>query len=307
MMKLAKTALDLIGNTPLLELSSLGQDGDARILAKLEGWNMAGSVKDRIALAMIEDAEASGKLKPGSVIIEPTSGNTGVGLAAVARVKGYKCIIVMPDTMSKERIALMEAHGADVVLTPGSESMTGSIKVAEDLAKEHEHSFIPNQFGNPANPKVHYETTGPEIWEQSGHQVDVFVSGIGTGGTITGAGRYLLEQNPDLEIIAVEPFESPLLSTGVAGKHGIQGIGANFVPDILDRSIYNRIITVKTDDAKSAVRRMAEVEGLLVGISSGAVLHASVALGKDPAYAGKTIVTVLPDGGDRYMSMELYN
>lgn len=307
MMKLAKSALDLIGNTPLLELNRLGKDLGARILAKLESKNMAGSVKDRIALAMIEEAEESGQLKPGSVIIEPTSGNTGVGLAAVARLKGYKCIIVMPETMSKERIALMEAYGAEVVLSPGSESMTGSMKVAKELAEKHEHSFIPDQFGNPANPRVHYRTTGPEIWEQSEHKVDVFVSGIGTGGTISGAGRYLLEQNPDIEIIAVEPFESPLISTGVTGKHGIQGIGSNFIADILDRDIYDRIITVKTDDAKKATRQMAEVEGLLVGISSGAVLHASLELAKDPAYAGKTIVTVLPDGGDRYMSLGLYN
>lgn len=305
-MKLTKNVLDLIGRTPLLELTRICEDGQARILVKLESRNLAGSVKDRIALAMIEDAEASGKLKPGSVIVEPTSGNTGIGLAAVAKVKGYKCIIVMPDTMSKERTALMKAYGAEIVYSPGADGMTGSIEVAERLADEQEHSFIPGQFSNPANPRVHYETTGPEIWEQSGHEVDVFVSGIGTGGTITGAGRYLLEQNPDIEIIAVEPHDSPLLSTGEPGKHGIQGIGANFVPEVLDRNIYHRIITVKTEDAKEASRRMADREGVLVGISSGAVLHVVTELSKDPAYAGKTIVTVLPDGGDRYMSLDLF-
>ena len=308
MSRIYTSADQLIGRTPLLELTHMEEKENlsARVLAKLEYFNPAGSAKDRVALAMIRDAEERGILQAGSTIIEPTSGNTGIGLACVAAARGYRTIIVMPDSMSAERQLLMGAYGAELVLTPGALGMSGAIAKAEELAKEIPGSFIPDQFGNPANAKAHYETTGPEIWEDTNGDVDIFVAGVGTGGTITGVGRYLKEKNPSIEIVAVEPADSPLLSGGKAGPHGLQGIGANFVPAVLDTAIYDRIIPVTTEEAYSAARLMGKAEGILVGISSGAALHAALLLAKEPENEGKTIAVLLPDTGDRYLSTELF-
>ena len=303
-MNICRCMDELIGNTPLLKPERLAPNSN--LLLKLEYLNPAGSVKDRAALAMVLDAEQRGLLTPGSIIIEPTSGNTGIGLAAVAAVRGYRCIIVMPDSMSPERIRLMEAYGAEVVLTPGALGMTEAIRKAEELAKEYPGSFIPGQFVNPANAMAHYRTTGPEIWSDTDGKVDVFIAGVGTGGTITGTGRYLKEQNPDVQIVGVEPADSPVLSGGAAGKHGLQGIGAGFVPEVLEVSILDRVITVTTEQAYDAARQLAKKEGILVGISSGAALYAALQLTKEPAYRNKTIVALLPDTGDRYLSTELF-
>ena len=308
MSKIYTSADQLIGNTPLMELTHIEQaEGlEARILAKLEYFNPAGSVKDRIAKAMIDDAEASGKLKPGSVIIEPTSGNTGIGLASVAAVRGYRIIIVMPETMSVERRQLMKAYGAELVLTEGAKGMKGAIAKADELAKEIPNSFIPGQFVNPANPAVHKATTGPEIWEDTDGQVDIFVAGVGTGGTITGVGAYLKSQNPDVKVVAVEPASSPVLSKGTAGAHKIQGIGAGFVPEVLDTKVYDEIIAVENEDAFAVGKLIGKREGILVGISAGAALWAAIQLAKRPENKGKTIVTLLPDTGDRYLSTPLF-
>ena len=298
----------LIGNTPLLELKNIAaaEQLPARLLAKAECMNPAGSAKDRVAAAMIDDAEHRGLLQPGSVIIEPTSGNTGIGLSAVAAARGYRAMIVMPDSMSVERQLLIAAYGAEVVLTPGAKGMQGAIDKANKLAAQFPGSFIAGQFENPANPAAHYATTGPEIWADTDGQVDIFVAGIGTGGTITGAGKYLKEQNPAVRIIAVEPAGSPLLSKGMAGTHGLQGIGANFIPKVLERTVYDEIITVTEAQAYEAGRRMGHQEGLLVGISSGAALHAAIQVAKRPELAGKTVVVLLPDSGERYLSTPLY-
>ena len=308
MSKIFTSADQLIGGTPLLELTHLAkQEGlKARILAKLEFFNPAGSAKDRVALNMILDAEEKGLLKPGSTIIEPTSGNTGIGLAAVATVRGYKTIIVMPDSMSAERKILMGAYGAELVLTPGAEGMTAAIAKAEALAAAIPNSFIPDQFSNTANAQAHYQSTGPEIWADTDGNVDIFVATVGTGGTITGTGRYLKEQNPEIKVVAVEPAESPLLSEGHAGPHGIQGIGANFIPQVLDTEIYNTVVTVSTDEAYETGRMLGKTEGILCGISSGAALHAAVELAKIPENEGKTIVVLLPDTGDRYLSTPMF-
>jgi len=308
MAKIYTSAAGLIGRTPLLELTNLEKKYGlkARILAKLEYLNPAGSVKDRIALAMIEDAEKKGLLTPQSVIIEPTSGNTGIGLASVAAARGYRIIIVMPDSMSVERRQLMKAYGAELVLTPGAQGMKGAIAKADELAAEIPHSFIPGQFVNPANPEAHYTTTGPEIWEDTDGTVDAFVAGVGTGGTITGIGRYLREKNPAVRIIAVEPKTSAVLSTGVAGKHGIQGIGAGFVPAVLDTGVYDEIIPVADEDAFATGRLVGKNEGVLVGISSGAAVWAALQLAQRPEMAGKTIVVLLPDTGDRYLSGPMF-
>ena len=298
----------LVGATPLLALENIkaSEALQGNILAKLEFFNPAGSVKDRVALAMIEDAEAKGLLRESSVIIEPTSGNTGIGLACVAAARGYRAIIVMPDSMSMERQLLMKAYGAEVVLTPGALGMQGAIEKAGALANEIPGSFIPSQFDNPANPAAHYATTGPEIWADTDGKVDIFVAGVGTGGTITGTGRFLKEQNPNIQVVAVEPADSPLLSGGKAAPHGLQGIGANFVPSILDPKIYDRIIPVTTGQAYEAARLAGRREGLLVGISSGAALHAAIALAKRPENAGKNIVVLLPDTGERYLTTDLF-
>ena len=304
------TSVDqLIGHTPLLELTHIEKnDGlKARILAKLEYLNPAGSAKDRIGKAMIDDAEARGILKEGSTIIEPTSGNTGIGLAAVAAARGYHVIIVMPDTMSMERRQLMKAYGAELVLTEGAKGMAGAIAKADELAKEIPNSFVAGQFVNPANPKAHYETTGPEIWDDTDGKVDAFVAGVGTGGTITGVGHYLKEKNPDVKVVAVEPQTSAFLSTGHAGPHKIQGIGAGFVPEVLDTKVYDEIIPIANEDAYSFGARMGREEGVLVGISSGAALCAAIQLAKRPEYAGKTIVVLLPDTGDRYLSTGMFD
>ena len=302
------SADQLIGNTPLLELTHIEKEEGlkATVLAKLEYFNPAGSVKDRIGKAMIDDAEKRGKLKPGATIIEPTSGNTGIGLAAVAAARGYRIIIVMPETMSVERRQLMKAYGAELVLTEGAKGMKGAIEKAEQLKKEIEGSFLAGQFVNPANPQAHYETTGPEIWRDTDGKVDIFVSGVGTGGTLTGTGRYLREKNPKVQLVAVEPKDSPVLSEGKAGSHKIQGIGAGFVPEVLDTKIYNEVITVTNEDAFATGKRLGRTEGVLVGISSGAALWAAIQLAKRPENAGKTIVALLPDTGDRYLSTPLF-
>ena len=310
MSKIKESALELIGNTPLLKLNryqeATGTKDSATILAKLEYLNPAGSVKDRIALAMIEDAEKSGKLKPGATIIEPTSGNTGIGLAAVAAAKGYKAILTLPDTMSVERRNLLGAYGAKLVLTEGAKGMKGAIAKAEELKSEIEGSIILGQFVNPANPAYHKKTTGPEIWDQTDGKVDIFVAGVGTGGTITGIGEYLKEQNPNVKIVAVEPATSPVLSKGTAGAHKIQGIGAGFVPDVLNTKIYDEVITIENDDAFAEGGRFAVTEGILVGISSGAALKAASILAEREENKGKTIVALLPDSGDRYLSTALF-
>lgn len=308
MAKVYHSLTELIGKTPLLELANYEKKHalKAGILAKLEYFNPAGSVKDRIALAMINDAEARGVLKPGSVIIEPTSGNTGIGLASVAAARGYRVILTMPETMSVERRTLMKAYGAEIVLTEGAKGMKGAIAKAEELASEIPNSFIPGQFTNPANPAVHRATTGPEIWEDTDGKVDLFVAGAGTGGTVTGVGEYLKSKNPGVKIVVVEPADSPVLSEGRAGAHKIQGIGAGFVPAVLNTSVYDEIITVKNEDAFAAAREVAAVEGLLVGISSGAALWAATELAKRPENAGKNIVVVLPDTGERYLSTALF-
>ncbi len=302
------SADQLIGKTPLLELTHIEKAHDlkAKILAKLEYFNPAGSVKDRIAKAMVDDAEAKGLLKPGSVIIEPTSGNTGIGLASVAAARGYRIIIVMPETMSVERRQLMKAYGAELVLTEGAKGMKGAIAKADELAKEIPNSFVAGQFVNPANPKAHYETTGPEIWADTDGQVDIFVAGVGTGGTITGTGKFLKEQKADVKVVAVEPKTSAVLSTGVAGSHKIQGIGAGFVPDVLDTHIYDEIIPVDNDDAFAVGKEVGKREGVLAGISSGAAVWAAIELAKRPENAGKNIVVLLPDTGDRYLSTPLF-
>ncbi len=302
------SADQLIGKTPLLELTHIEKEtgAKARILAKLEYFNPAGSVKDRIAKAMIDEAEASGKLKPGSTIIEPTSGNTGIGLASVAAARGYRIIITMPETMSVERRQLMKAYGAEPVLTEGAKGMKGAIAKAEELAKEIPGSFLPGQFVNPANPAAHRSTTGPEIWTDTEGKVDIFVAGVGTGGTVTGVGQYLKEQNPAVKVVAVEPKDSPVLSEGRSGAHKIQGIGAGFVPEVLDTAVYGEIIPVSNEDAFAAGRLVGRKEGILVGISSGAALHAAIQLAKRPENADKTIVALFPDTGDRYLSTPLF-
>ena len=302
------SAEQLIGGTPLLELCNVEKKLGlkAKLLAKLEYFNPAGSVKDRVGLAMIDDAEEKGILKPGATIIEPTSGNTGIGLALVAAARGYRAIIVMPDSMSMERRMLMGAYGAELVLTPGKEGMTAAIAKAEELAASIPGSFIPDQFNNPANAAAHYRTTGPEIWQDTDGHVDAFVAGVGTGGTITGTGRYLKEQNPALKVVAVEPADSPLLSGGKAGPHGLQGIGANFVPGVLDTGVYDDIACVTTEQAYEAARMLGKTEGVLVGISAGAALHAAMEMAKREEYAGKTIVVLLPDTGDRYLSTPMF-
>lgn len=308
MANIYKSADELIGGTPLLELTHIEKELDlkATVLAKLEYFNPAGSVKDRVAKAMLDDAEQKGILKPDSVIIEPTSGNTGIGLAMVAAARGYRIIIVMPETMSIERRKLMKAYGAELVLTEGAKGMKGAIAKAEELSKEIKNSFIPGQFVNPANPKVHRETTGPEIYNATDGKVDIFVAGVGTGGTVTGVGEYLKSRNPDVKIVAVEPATSAVLSTGVAGAHKIQGIGAGFVPDVLNTKIYDEIIPVSDDDAFKTGRLIGQKEGVLVGISSGAATYAATVLAKRPENAGKTIVVLLPDTGDRYLSTALF-
>ncbi len=309
MANIYQSVTELVGKTPLLEMKQFGAAGGAgaRILAKLEYFNPAGSVKDRIALAMIRDAEQRGTLKPGAVIIEPTSGNTGIGLASIASARGYRVILTMPETMSVERRNLLRAYGAELVLTEGKLGMSGAIAKANELAEEIEGAFIPGQFDNPANPKAHMETTGPEIWADTDGKVDIFVAGIGTGGTLTGVGTYLKEKNPAVKIIGVEPAKSPVLTEGTAGPHGLQGIGAGFVPKVLDTNVYDTVIPVQEEDAYRAARLIAKKEGILVGISSGAAAHAALETAKQPENAGKTIVVLLPDTGDRYLSTPLFD
>ena len=309
MANIYKGTLGLIGNTPLVEVTNLEKELglEARLLVKLEYLNPAGSVKDRIAKAMIEDAEAKGLLKEGSVIIEPTSGNTGIGLAAIAAAKGYRIILTMPETMSVERRNILKAYGAELVLTEGSKGMKGAIAKAEELSKELPNSFIPGQFVNPANPAIHKATTGPEIWRDTDGEVDIFIAGVGTGGTVTGTGEYLKEQKPAVKVVAVEPADSPVLSEGRAGGHKIQGIGAGFVPDVLNTKVYDQVFPVKNEDAFAAAKLLAKKEGISVGISSGAALHAGIELAKLSANKGKTIVALLPDSGDRYYSTALFS
>lgn len=308
MAKIYKSAVELIGNTPLFEVGNIEKELglEARVLVKLEYFNPAGSAKDRIALNMIEDAEAKGTLKPGSVIIEPTSGNTGIGLASIAAVKGYRVILTMPETMSVERRNILKAYGAEIVLTDGTKGMNGAIEKANELAAEYENSFIPGQFENPANPEIHRKTTGPEIWKDTEGNVDIFVAGVGTGGTITGVGEYLRSQNPNIKVVAVEPATSPVLSQGKSGPHKIQGIGAGFVPKALNTSIYDEIMPIENEDAFTTGKLIAKKEGILVGISSGAALYAAIELAKRPENKGKTIVALLPDSGDRYYSTPLF-
>ena len=308
-MKIYRQITELVGNTPLLELVNYSKDEGlpATLLAKLECFNPAGSAKDRVGLKMILDAEEKGVLKPGSTVIEPTSGNTGIGLASAAAARGYKVVLTMPETMSIERRNLLKAYGAEIILTEGKLGMSGAVEKAEELAKTIPNSFIAGQFYNPVNPKVHYETTGPEIWRDTDGEVDIFVAGVGTGGTVSGVGKYLKEQNKSIKIVAVEPFDSPLLSKGVAGPHGIQGIGANFVPENLDRGVIDEIMTVKTEEAFAAGKKMARLEGVLVGISSGAALHAAKMLALRPENKGKTIVVLLPDTGERYLSTPMFD
>ena len=308
MANIYKGTLGLIGNTPLVEVTNVekNQELNAKILVKLEYFNPAGSVKDRIAKAMIEDAEEKGLLKEGSVIIEPTSGNTGIGLASIAAVKGYRIILTMPETMSVERRNILKAYGAEIVLTEGVKGMKGAIEKADELAKEIPGSYIPGQFVNPANPEVHRKTTGPEIWKDTDGEVDLFIAGVGTGGTLTGVGEYLKSQNPDVKIVALEPASSPVLSTGKGGPHKIQGIGAGFVPDVLNTTVYDEIFTVENDDAFATGKLLAKKEGILVGISSGAALYGAIELAKRPENKGKTIVALLPDTGDRYYSTPLF-
>ena len=309
MSKIKESALELIGGTPIMKLNGYAKKAgvtDAVILAKLEYLNPAGSVKDRVALSMIEDAEEKGILKPGATIIEPTSGNTGIGLASIAAAKGYRIILTMPETMSVERRNLLKAYGAELVLTEGAKGMKGAIVKAEELAKEIEGAFIPSQFENPANPAAHRATTGPEIWKDTDGKVDIFVAGVGTGGTVTGIGEYLKEQNPDIKVVAVEPATSPVLSKGEAGPHKIQGIGAGFVPDTLNTKIYDEVLPIENEDAFAAGRAFAKAEGVLVGISSGAALHAATILANRPENACKNIVVLLPDTGDRYLSTALF-
>ena len=308
MSKIYNGALELVGNTPLVEVKNIEEELglEARILVKLEYFNPAGSVKDRIAKAMIEDAEEKGLLKEGSVIIEPTSGNTGIGLASIAAVKGYRIILTMPETMSVERRNILKAYGAEIVLTEGAKGMKGAIEKADELAKEIPGSYIPGQFVNPANPEVHRKTTGPEIWKDTDGEVDLFIAGVGTGGTLTGVGEYLKSQNPDVKIVALEPASSPVLSTGKGGPHKIQGIGAGFVPDVLNTTVYDEIFTVENDDAFATGKLLAKKEGILVGISSGAALYGAIELAKRPENKGKTIVALLPDSGDRYYSTALF-
>ena len=308
MSKIYNGALELVGNTPLVEVKNIEEELglEARILVKLEYFNPAGSVKDRIAKAMIEDAEEKGLLKEGSVIIEPTSGNTGIGLASIAAVKGYRIILTMPETMSVERRNILKAYGAEIVLTEGVKGMKGAIEKADELAKEIPGSYIPGQFVNPANPEVHRKTTGPEIWKDTDGEVDLFIAGVGTGGTLTGVGEYLKSQNPDVKIVALEPASSPVLSTGKGGPHKIQGIGAGFVPDVLNTTVYDEIFTVENDAAFATGKLLAKKEGILVGISSGAALYGAIELAKRPENKGKTIVALLPDTGDRYYSTPLF-
>ncbi len=308
MSKIYKGAIELVGNTPLVEVTNIEKKEQlkARILVKLEYFNPAGSVKDRVGKAMIEDAERTGRLKPGSVIIEPTSGNTGIGLAAVSAVKGYRMILTMPDTMSVERRNILKAYGAEIVLTPGEKGMSGAIEKAEELAKEIPDSFIPGQFDNPVNPRAHMESTGPEIWQDTDGQVDIFVASVGTGGTLTGTGTYLKEKNPRIKVIAVEPSTSAVLSGGSAGPHKIQGIGAGFIPKVLDTSVYDEIITVDNEAPFATAKMLARTEGLLTGISSGAALYAAIEVARRPENEGKTIVALLPDSGDRYYSTALF-
>lgn len=308
MERIYSSAQQLVGDTPLLQLQKIEKEYDlsARLLAKLECFNPGGSAKDRIALAMIQDAEDRGLLKPGGVIIEPTSGNTGIGLALIAACRGYRAIIVMPDSMSVERQLLMKAYGAEVVLTDGKLGMTGAIQKAQELAAENPGSFIPDQFANPANWKAHYATTGPEVWQDTDGKIDIFVAGVGTGGIITGTGAYLKEQNPNVQVVAVEPAASPLLSEGKAGPHGLQGIGANFIPDVLDQRVIDSIIPVTEEEAYAAARLFGKKEGILAGISSGAALHAAISIATRPENAGKTIVALLPDTGERYLSTGLF-
>ena len=308
MRNICRSVDELIGHTPLLELTNTEKKENlyARVLAKLEGMNPAGSAKDRVALSMINDAEERGILQPGGTIIEPTSGNTGIGLACIAAARGYRAVIVMPDSMSPERIKLMKAYGAEVVLTPGELGMSAAIAKAEELKKELPGSFIAGQFENPANAKAHYDTTGPEIWADTQGQIDIFVAGIGTGGTITGTGKYLKEQKGSIQVVGIEPAGSPVLSGGAAGKHGLQGIGAGFIPKVLNTGIYDQIIPVTEENAYTAARSLGKTEGILVGISSGAALHAALELAKQPENAGKTIVVLLPDTGDRYLSTDLF-
>ena len=309
MAKIYKNAAELVGNTPLLEVGNLEKELglESRILVKLEYFNPAGSAKDRIALSMIEDAEERGVLKPGAVIIEPTSGNTGIGLASLAAIKGYRVILTMPETMSVERRNILKAYGAEIVLTDGTKGMNGAIAKANELAKEYENSFIPGQFKNPANPEIHKKTTGPEIWNDTEGKVDIFVAGVGTGGTISGTGEYLKARNPQVKIVAVEPSASPVLSEGKGGPHKIQGIGAGFVPDTLNTGIYDEIIPVSNEDAFETGKEIARTEGVQVGISSGAAMYAALELAKRPENEGKTIVLLMPDSGERYLSMGIFD
>ena len=307
-MKVFKSVADLAGNTPLLELCRYGKKYglQAKLLVKLECCSIAGSAKDRVAKHMIECAERDGKLAAGSVIIEPTSGNTGIGLAAMAKAHGYRVILTMPDTMSRERCDLLRAYGAELVLTPGAQGMTGAIERAEELARENPNSFIPSQFDNPANPEAHYLTTGPEIWADTDGEVDIFVAGAGTGGTVSGTGRFLKEKNPDVQVVAFEPASSPLITKGVAGAHGLQGIGANFIPENYDASVIDEVLCVSDEEAYAAGRELVRCEGVLVGITAGAALHAAAVLAKRPENRGKTIVALLPDGGEKYLSTPMY-